>query len=122
MHSFNRRSLDVLSSKAFFYFSLAYERIQRLEQIRPTLLALYRTSCVRHDEMGQAVLLNLLLGNYLQFNLFDQAHTLSLRTAFPESASDNQFCRYLYFMGRIQATQLEYSEAHQRLMMAARKG
>jgi 26S proteasome regulatory subunit N3 len=121
IRSFNRRSLDQLSSKAFFYFSLAYERVQRLENIRPTLLALYRTSCVRRDEMGQAVLLNLLLRNYLHYNLIEQAQTLSLRAAFPENASNNQFCRYLYYMGRVQATQLEYSDAYQRLMMAVRK-
>ena len=121
VRTFNRRSLDIFTSKAYFYLSLAYEKINRLENIRPTLLALYRTSCVRHDDMGQAVLLNLLLRNYLSYHLIEQAHTLSLRAAFPETASNNQFCRYLYYMGRIQAVQLDYSEAYQRLMMAARK-
>lgn len=121
IRTFNRRSLDVLSAKAYFYLSLAYERIDRLEAIRPTLLLLYRTSCVRRDEMGQSVLLNLLLRNYLHYNLIEQAHTLSLRAVFPETASNNQFCRYLYYMGRIQAIQLEYSEAFQRLTVASRK-
>lgn len=121
IRTFNRRSLDIFSSKAYFYLSLAYENIQRLENIRPVLLTLYRTSCVRHDEMGQAVLLNLILRNYLHFNLIEQAQTLSLRTSFPENASNNQFCRYLYYMGRIQAIQLEYSEAFQRLSLASRK-
>lgn len=36
--SFNRRSLDVISSKAYFYFSLAFENVQRLGEVRPTLL------------------------------------------------------------------------------------
>lgn len=121
IRTFNRRSLDILSSKAFFYFSLAYERINKLDVIRPVLLTLYRQSCIRHDEMGQAVLLNLLLRNFLHYNLVSQAHTLSQRSSFPESASNNQFCRYLYYMGRIQAIQLEYSDAYQRLMMASRK-
>jgi len=121
IRQFNRRSLDLLSSKAFFYYSLAYERIGRLDQIRPTLLQLYRTSCVRHDHMCQAVLLNLLLSNYLQYNLYEQAHTLSEKAAFPENASNNQFCRYLYSMGRILATQLDYSDSYLRLMMASRK-
>lgn len=118
---FNRRSLDVFSSKAYFYLSLSYERVGRLEAIRPTLLTLYRTACIRRDDMGQAVLLNLLLRNYLHYNLIEQAHTLSVRAVFPETASNNQFCRYLYYMGRIQAVQLEYSESFQRLMVAARK-
>jgi 26S proteasome regulatory subunit N3 len=121
IRTFNRRSLDLMSSKAFGYFSLAYEKLDRLEDIRPVLLSLYRTACIRHDEMGQSVLLNLVLRNYLHYNLVEQAQTLSVRTTFPEGASNNQFCRYLYYMGRIQAVQLEYSSAYQRLMMAARK-
>lgn len=121
IRAFNRRSLDQLSSKAFFYYALSYDRIDRSAHTVPTLLALYRTACVRHDEMSQAVLLNLLLRNYLQHNLIEQANTLSLRTTFPESASNNQFCRFLYYMGRILAIQLEYSAAYQRLMMAVRK-
>lgn len=121
IRTFNRRSLDLLSSKAYFYFSLAYEKVNRAESIRSTLLALYRTACVRRDDIGQAVLLNLLLRNYISADLMEQAHTLSLRASLPESASNNQFCRYLYYMGRIQATQLNYSEAYQRLMVAARK-
>lgn len=156
LRGLNRRSLDLLSSKAYFYFALAHERIHRLEHIRPVLLTLYRTACVRHDEMGQAVLLNTLLRwyppplypydipmisliypSYILFNpyltpltplysllsadLVDAAHVLSLRVSFPESASNNQFCRYLFYLGRIQAVQLQYSEAYQRLTMAARK-
>jgi 26S proteasome regulatory subunit N3 len=121
IRSFNRRSLDLMSSKAFGYFSLAYEKLDKLEDIRPVLLTLYRTASIRHDEMGQSVLLNLVLRNYLHYNLIEQAQTLSVRTTFPEGASNNQFCRYLYYMGRIQAIQLEYSSSYQRLMMAARK-
>eukprot|EP01038_Epipyxis_sp_PR26KG_P014909 gene14909-20055_t len=121
IRGYNRRSLDLLTAKSYFYFSLAFEKLEKLDSIRPTLLSLYRTTCVRHDDMGQAVLLNLLLRNYLHYNLVEQAHTLSQRTSFPENASNNQFCRYLYYIGRIQAIQLEYSDSYQRLMMAARK-
>jgi 26S proteasome regulatory subunit N3 len=67
------------------------------------------------------VLLNLLLRNYLHYNLVEQAQTLASKTTFPENASNNQFCRYLFSMGRIQAVQLEYSEAYLRLTTAARK-
>lgn len=107
--SYNRRSLDLLNSKVYFYFSFVYEKVSKLENIRPAILALYRTSCIRHDEMSQAVLLNLVLRNYLHYNLIEQANTFSLRTTFPENVSNNQYCRYLYYMGRIQAIQLEYT-------------
>ena len=45
--------------------------------------------------MGQAVLLNLLLRNYLHYNLIEGAKLLSARTNFPENVSNNQFCRYV---------------------------
>ena len=119
--SYNRRSLDLLASRAYVVLSLAFERMDRLSEIRSTLLKLYRTACVRHDDAGQAMLLNLLLRNYLHYNLIDQARLLSSRTTFPESASNNQFCRFLYYMGRIQAIQLEYADSYKRLMWASRK-
>lgn len=121
IRGWNRRSLDVFSAKAFFYFALAHEKIGQAAAVRPMLLALYRTASVRRDVMGQAVLLNALLRGLLAARLVDQAHVLSLRVTFPEHASNNQFCRYLYYLGRIQAVQLQYSEAFARLSMAARK-
>lgn len=118
---FNRRSLDYLSAKAYFYFSLAYEGVSRLEHIRSTLLGLYRTACLHHDKMCQAVLLNLILRNFLHYNLTDQAATFASKAPFLEEASNSQYCRYLYYMGRIQAIQLEYSESFMRLTQAIRK-
>lgn len=121
LRTFNRRSLDHLSAKAFFYFSLSYERVNRLENIRSILLGLYRTACLHHDEMCQVVLLNLILRNFLQYNLIEQAQTFASKAPFPEEVSNNQYCRYLYYMGRIHAIQLEYSESYMRLTQAIRK-
>ncbi len=36
------------------------------------LLGLYQTAVLHHDEPGQETLLNLLLRNYLHYNLYDQ--------------------------------------------------
>ena len=36
------------------------------------LLAMHRTAVLRHDDYGQETLLNLLLRNYLFYNLYDQ--------------------------------------------------
>lgn len=43
---------------------------------RSLLLALHRTAVLRHDEYGQETLLNLLLRNYLHYNLYDQARRI----------------------------------------------
>ena len=42
---------------------------------RSALLGLHRTAVLRHDEVGQEVLLNLLLRNYLHYNLYEQVRT-----------------------------------------------
>lgn len=58
-----------------------------------------RTATLRHDADGQAVLLNLLLRNYLHFNLYDQAEKLVSKSLFPELANNNEWARYLYYTG-----------------------
>jgi len=63
------------------------------------LLAAYRTATLRHDETNQAMLLNLLLRNYLHYNLYDQADKLVSKTTFPPTASNNQTARYMYYLG-----------------------
>ena len=43
------------------------------------------------------------------------------QTQFPASAQNNQVCRYLYYVGRIRAIQLAYTQAHEQLESATRK-
>ncbi|BDA42686.1 probable 26S proteasome non-ATPase regulatory subunit 3 [Coccomyxa sp. Obi] len=119
---FNRRTLDGLAARLYFYYSLVHEHTGTLADIRSHLLALHRTAVLRHDEYGQETLLNLLLRNYLHFNLYDQAEKLRSKAQRPEvSRSTQQLCRYLYYLGRIRAIQLEYTEAKDCLQQAARK-
>lgn len=54
-------------------------------------------------------------------NLIEQARQFIVKTNFPQNASNNQYSRYLYYLGRIKAVQLEYSESHARLVQALRK-
>ncbi|CAI7815647.1 unnamed protein product [Closterium sp. NIES-53] len=117
----NRRTLDVLGARIYFYFSLAHERTTALASIRSTLLAAFQTATLRHDEIGQEMLLNLLLRNYLAYNLYDQADKLRSKALRPDSHSNQQLCRQLYYAGRIAAVQLEYSAAKDCLQQAARK-
>lgn len=58
-----------------------------------------RTATLRHDADGQATLLNLLLRNYLHYNLYDQAEKLVSKSVFPEQANNNEWARYLYYTG-----------------------
>ncbi|XP_024530904.1 probable 26S proteasome non-ATPase regulatory subunit 3 isoform X2 [Selaginella moellendorffii] len=121
LQQLNRRTLDVLASRLYFYYSLSYECIDSLADIRGTLLSLHQTATLRHDELGQETLLNLLLRNYLHYNLYDQAEKLRSKSQRAESHANQQLCRYLFYLGKIRTIQLEYTDAKDSLMQAARK-
>lgn len=70
LEQLNRRTLDLLSAKIYFYYARAYELSGDLKVIRPKLLQHHRTAVLRHNYPGQVALTNLILRNYLEYNLF----------------------------------------------------
>ncbi|EMR62599.1 hypothetical protein MGN70_009142 [Eutypa lata] len=129
IQSLNRRTLDSLSAKVYFYYSLFCEQLHPLPPspqspivaIRPTLLAALRTAVLRKDIDTQASVIVLLLRNYLLTSHISQADLLVSHTQFPENAANNQVARFLYYLGRIRSIQLRYTEAHEHLTAATRK-
>ncbi|KAJ4879550.1 26S proteasome non-ATPase regulatory subunit 3-like protein A [Raphanus sativus] len=121
LKNLNRRTIDVIASRLYFYYSLSYEQTGDLAEIRGNLLALHHSATLRHDELGQETLLNLLLRNYLHYNLYDQAEKLRSKAPRFEAHSNQQFCRYLFYLGKIKTIQLEYTDAKESLLQAARK-
>ncbi|KAI7881671.1 hypothetical protein K492DRAFT_176914 [Lichtheimia hyalospora FSU 10163] len=117
----NRRTMDQLAARIYFYHARFYELTDRLADIRPMQLTSLRTATLRRDDETQATLLNLLLRNYFVHNLYDQADKLVSKSAFPENAGNNQAARYAYYLGRIKALQLAYTQAHTYLTQAIRK-
>lgn len=129
VRSLNRRTLDSISAKVYFYYSLFAEQLAPLPpsphspivSIRPTLLAALRTAVLRKDVDTQASVIVLLLRNYLLTSHIAQADLLVSHTQFPENAANNQVARFLYYLGRTRAIQLRYTEAHEHLTAATRK-
>ncbi|TYJ03578.1 hypothetical protein E1A91_A12G037800v1 [Gossypium mustelinum] len=124
LKNINRRTVDVLAARLYFYYSLCYELTGDLAEIRGNLLSLHRIATLRHDELGQETLLNLLLRNYLHYNLYDQAEKLRSKAPRFEAHSNHyivMFCRYLFYLGKIRTIQLEYTDAKECLLQAARK-
>ncbi|KAI8379078.1 proteasome regulatory subunit C-terminal-domain-containing protein [Radiomyces spectabilis] len=117
----NRRTLDQLAARVYFYHARFYELTNCLAEIRPMQLAAHRTATLRRDDETQATLLNLLLRNYFYHNLYAQADKLVSKSTFPENADNNQAARYAYYLGRIKALQLDYTLAHTYLTQAIRK-
>ncbi|KAI6245820.1 putative 26S proteasome regulatory subunit rpn3 [Erysiphe necator] len=129
LQNFNRRTLDSLSARVYFYYSLFCEQLAPLPSspmspvisIRPTLLAALRTAVLRKDIDIQSTIIVLLLRNYLSTSHITQADLLVSHTRFPENSTSNQVARYAYYLGRIRAVQLKYTEAHIHLTSAVRK-
>lgn len=129
LRTMNRRTLDSLAARVYFYYSMFYEQIAPLPpspvasviSIRQPLLAALRTAVLRKDQDVQATVTTLLLRNYLSTSHISQADLLISHTQFPPAASNNQIARYLYYLGRIRAIQLSYTEAHEHLISATRK-
>ncbi|KAK3173385.1 hypothetical protein OEA41_006714 [Lepraria neglecta] len=129
LRTLNRRTLDALSARVYFYYSLFFEQLAPLPPsptaavvyIRPHLLAALRTSVLRKDQDTRATVTTLLLRNYLSTSHITQADLLISHSEFPPAASNNQIARYLYYLGRIRAIQLSYTEAHEHLIGATRK-
>lgn len=72
--------------------------IHALHSIRQ-LLASHQSSVLRKDEESQAVLINLILRNYIGHQLFDLAEKFALKITFPSHADNNQIARYMYYLG-----------------------
>ena len=125
----NRRTLDVLGAKAYFYCAVFHEELNPrppsrqspVISIRPKLLAALRSAVLRKDQDTQATVTTLLLRNYISTSDIVRADLLVAQTQFPSTASNNQVARYLYYLGRIRAIQLSYTEAHEHLTGATRK-
>ncbi|VDM97059.1 unnamed protein product [Thelazia callipaeda] len=116
-----KRTLDSIAAKAFFYLCLIYETKNKLYQLRAYLNGRLRTATVRKQYDSQAVLIVCLLRAYLLEKHYDAAAMLVSKVTFPEAASNNDLARFLYYQGRIKAMQLDYTAAAGYFMQAIRK-
>ena len=112
---------DQTVGKIFFYIFRVFELTNKVREVRPILLSAFRSSTVHHSSAKQAVLINLILRSYFLEGLVDQAAKFTSKVSFPETRSNAEYARYLYYLGLIKAVQLEYSESHSCLMQAIRK-
>mmetsp|Transcript_60015 Transcript_60015/g.89145 ORF Transcript_60015/g.89145 Transcript_60015/m.89145 type:complete len:426 (+) Transcript_60015:313-1590(+) len=117
-----------LLARIYRYRSLAAEGLGSEELVshavaglRTDMVAAHRMACLRRDVDNQATLLNLMLNDLLNADQVEQAQKLLSNSTFPDAASNNQLCRYLYHSGRIQALRLDYSSSFSNLSQCLRK-
>ncbi|SGZ58720.1 CIC11C00000003547 [Sungouiella intermedia] len=119
--SYNRRSLDFIVAKVWFYIARTYELRNDWLAIRPALLSALRSATLRHDDETTASIVTLLLRNYLSTHDIIQAANLCEKIVFPANAGNALTARYYYYLSRIHTIQLDYSSAHECVVAAIRK-
>ena len=113
------RTTQPLLAKMFYYLGLIYELKADLDV--KVFLKWYRLSCLRHDTYTQAVLINIILRFYLLKDKVRLAKEFSEKSGFPETAGYPEIARNQFYLGKIKALTLNYTEAHAHLVQAARK-
>lgn len=121
LQSYNRRTLDFIMAKVWFYIARTYELRNDWFSIRPALLSGLRSATLRHDDETTASIITLLLRNYLFTHDISQAANLCEKIVFPANAGNALTARYYYYLSRIHTIQLDYSTAHECVVAAIRK-
>ena len=119
--STHRATFYYLNSQAYYYLARVAEMNKCLATVKNELYEGYTNAKVRNDVISLATITNCLLRYYVLANQYELANQLIVKGVFPETASNNQYARYLYYEGKISAIQLAYSEAHTKLLLAYRK-
>lgn len=117
-------SMYPLLARLFRFRSLVAESLKdpaAAVALRQDMARAHNMACLRRDVDCQATLLNLMLRDLLNNSQVEQAQKLLANSTFPDSASNNQLCRFLYHSGRIQALRLEYTSAYSNLSQCLRK-
>lgn len=123
----NRRTMDQITAKAYFYWVLAGEKVEgglgkKMNDVRATLLSALRTATLHSDLSTLSTLLPLLLRLYLQTSSYTSADRLISHTTFPTATAANaQVARWCYYVARVRAVQLSYTEAGEWVGKAVRR-
>lgn len=123
-------ALFPLLARMYRFYALAVETAQSITTttaveesayLRDDMVKAHSLACLRRDVDSQATLLNLIFRDLLSHDQVEQAQKLLSNSTFPETASHNQLCRYLYHSGLIHALRLNYTASHSALSQSLRK-
>lgn len=121
LKSYNKRTLDYIQAKSWYYIFRSSELANDLINIRVDLMNALRTATLRHDNETRASVITLLLRDYILTNDINQAYNLVEKTEFPNEATNSVVARYYYYLARIQTIQLDYGSANECVITAIRK-
>ena len=114
-------TINTLKAKAYYYLSLITEKLNIQDQIINELQEAYRTACIEMDSISQVTLINCIIRYYLNNKNIEMARSFISKTKYIENISTNEDARYLFYIGKIEAIQMNYSDSYTHLSSSFRK-
>ena len=112
---------NTLKAKAYYYLSLITEKLNIQDEIIDELLQAYRTACIEMDYISQVTLINCIIRYYLNNKNVEMARSFISKTKYMENISSYEDARYLFYIGKIEAIQMNYSDSYTHLSSSFRK-
>lgn len=119
--TYNRRSVDLINAKIWFYIARTKELLNDLISIRSELLLALRTSTIKHDDETSGSLITLILRNYILSHDYSQASNFIEKIELPKNVSNSIESRYYFYLAKVNSIQLNYSDSHEFVITAIRK-
>ena len=112
---------NTLKAKAYYYLSLITEKLNIQDEIINELQQAYRTACIEMDSISQVTLINCIIRYYLNNKNIEMARSFISKTKFIDNISTYEDARYLFYIGKIEAIQMNYSDSYTHLSSSFRK-
>ena len=112
---------NTLKAKAYYYLSLISEKLNIQDEIINELQQAYRTACIEMDFISQVTLINCIIRYYLNNRNIEMARSFISKTKFIDNISSYEDARYLFYIGKIEAIQMNYSDSYTHLSSSFRK-
>jgi 26S proteasome regulatory subunit N3 len=114
-------TINTLKAKAFYYLAFISEKLNIQDQIINELQEAYRTACIEIDSISQVTLINCIIRYYLNNKNIEMARSFISKTKYIENISPYEDARYLFYIGKIEAIQMNYSDSYTHLSSSFRK-
>ena len=114
-------TINTLKAKAYYYLSLITEKLDQQDDIINELQQAYRTACIEMDQISQVTLINCIIRYYLNNKNIEMARSFISKTKYTENISTYEDARYLFYIGKIEAIQMNYSDSYAHLSSSFRK-
>lgn len=125
LERYNNRMLDLVNAKLWFYVCRANELSETPidSQLISEMMQFLKTATLKHDNETRAALITFILRQYLRLGEVELAADLVSKVEFPSgnNVSNPLEARYYFYLSKIHAIQLDYSQSNEFVIAALRK-